>query len=145
MVTKEQALTEDQFHYGNCTRATGPRGGVREHVVVCRRGGATKTWITRPDDFRVPIKVGFKEHGEITHQNCHQFHTAGDCVLLDGKDHGVGDGGHQARVQEVTVSMFGDLLYRAVCTCGYRSTEHFMECSAELSLQKHLESAEQTS
>lgn len=32
-----------------------------------RRNGATKTWVTRPGEFRVPIKAGFKLCGCIQH------------------------------------------------------------------------------
>lgn len=32
-----------------------------------RTNGATKTWKTRPDHFRMPIKYGFKGYGAITH------------------------------------------------------------------------------
>ena len=31
-----------------------------------RRNGKTKLWKTRPDDFVVPIKYGFKSYGHIT-------------------------------------------------------------------------------
>ena len=31
-----------------------------------RRSGMTKTWKTRPEDFRVPFKVGLKLSGQIT-------------------------------------------------------------------------------
>ena len=34
-----------------------------------RRNGATKTWVTRPGEWRIPLKIGFKGYGEITHQN----------------------------------------------------------------------------
>lgn len=33
------------------------------------RNGATKLWKTRPNEFRIPIKIGFREHGEITHKS----------------------------------------------------------------------------
>lgn len=35
----------------------------------CRRNGATKTWKTRPSEFRIPIKIGFRECSEFTHNN----------------------------------------------------------------------------
>ncbi len=35
----------------------------------CRRNGRTQTWKTRPDDFRIPIKIGFKSYGNITPQS----------------------------------------------------------------------------
>ena len=34
-----------------------------------RRNGKTHTWKTRPDEFRIPIKYGFRGHGYITHDN----------------------------------------------------------------------------
>ncbi len=43
----------------------------------CRRNGATKTWKTRPGEFRIPIKAGFRTYGELTHNN----HT----ILADGR------------------------------------------------------------
>ena len=35
----------------------------------CRRNGRTQTWKTRPNDFRIPIKIGFKTYGNITPQS----------------------------------------------------------------------------
>lgn len=34
-----------------------------------RRNGRTQTWKTRPNDFRIPIKIGFRQYGEIDHNN----------------------------------------------------------------------------
>lgn len=34
-----------------------------------RRNGATQTWKTRPGEFRIPVKAGFKSYGSITHLN----------------------------------------------------------------------------
>lgn len=34
-----------------------------------RRNGATKLWKTRPNEFRIPIKIGFRDYGEITERN----------------------------------------------------------------------------
>jgi hypothetical protein len=34
-----------------------------------RRNGKTQTWKTRPTHFRIPIKFGFKNYGEINHDN----------------------------------------------------------------------------
>lgn len=86
MVTKEQALTCDQFHYtgsyGECVCHVGPRGGVSERITHVRRSGATKVWKRDPLRFRVPIKFGMYESGEITEDNCELFHTANECPLL---------------------------------------------------------------
>ena len=38
-----------------------------------RRNGATKTWKTRPGEFRIPIKRGLREFGYITQDNVHEF------------------------------------------------------------------------
>ena len=32
-----------------------------------RRNGKTQTWKTRPDHFRIPIKIGFNLYGSIDH------------------------------------------------------------------------------
>ena len=82
MVTKEQALTAQDFHCGPCRRSIGPRGGVKESSEAWRRNGATKTWKTRPNEFRVPLKHGLYDYGELTDGNAHLFHTAEDCPLL---------------------------------------------------------------
>ncbi len=85
MITKDQALSANTFHYVgrcNCTRTVGPRGGVTEKVTSCRRSGATKTWKTRPDHFRVPVKYGMYESGEVTHDNASEWHTAENCPLM---------------------------------------------------------------
>lgn len=82
-VTKALALVKDEFHHGTCTRTHGPRGGERETVVRYRRMGATKTWKTRPEEFRVPVKFGMRarDSWEITHENGDEFHAADDCPL----------------------------------------------------------------
>lgn len=74
----------NEFHYTGrheCSRTTGPRGGITEHVTRVRRSGKTQTWKTRPDEFRVPIKYGLYESGEITQANAADFHAAEDCPL----------------------------------------------------------------
>jgi hypothetical protein len=93
MITKQQALTAREFHFGECTREpNGPKGGAgKVHQVRCRRNGATKVWKTRPDDFRVGVKHGMYEYARIVHieggeSNAHQFHTADDCPLLKTED-----------------------------------------------------------
>ncbi len=34
-----------------------------------RRNGATKTWKTRPGEFRIPVKMGLRTCGELTHRS----------------------------------------------------------------------------
>ena len=81
MITKEQAITCNEFHYGKCVKTIGPRGGEMVKQVVYRRNGKTQIWKTRPDEFRVPIKTGFYKTGQLTHQNSDDFHTRETCPL----------------------------------------------------------------
>jgi len=81
VISKEQALSVDYFHYGNCTRRVGPRGGVTERVEEWRRNGATQTWVRSPERFRVPIKFWLRGYSEITDYNANEFHAASDCPL----------------------------------------------------------------
>ena len=39
------------------------------HLWNCRRNGKTQTWKTRPGQFRIPVKAGFRTYGEITDQS----------------------------------------------------------------------------
>ena len=82
MITREQALSEDEFHDNEaCFVTTGPRGGVKRTVYLWRRNGATQTWRTRPDDFRIPVKYGMRSYGSITPANAREFHLPADCPL----------------------------------------------------------------
>ncbi len=79
-----------EFHYtGNspCTRKIGPRSGVKEGVVQCRRTGVTTTWKSAKNKgrFRVPVKFGFYTSSAITEENGKHYHTADDCPLLKTK------------------------------------------------------------
>jgi hypothetical protein len=86
-MTKQQAL---DVHHGSeihhtgrhlCTRTVGPRGGVVVTITRCRPSGRCQTWKTRPDDFRLPVKHGLYESGEITPANADDFHLASECPL----------------------------------------------------------------
>ena len=44
-----------------------------------RRNGATKTWKTRPSDFRIPVKAGLKSYGYIDQDNL----NSGTFVIVD--------------------------------------------------------------
>lgn len=41
-----------------------------------RRNGKTQVWKTRPNDFRVPVKYGLYEYGNITQDNAHEWQVA---------------------------------------------------------------------
>lgn len=38
-----------------------------------RRKGKTKTWKTRPGEFKIPVKYGLYSYGVIDHNNWQQF------------------------------------------------------------------------
>jgi len=59
MITKEQALTKKYFEHVSLTNADGT-------PVRARRNGKTKTWKTRPEEFKIPIKIGMYVYGYIT-------------------------------------------------------------------------------
>jgi hypothetical protein len=82
MVTKQQAMTCSEFHYGTCTRTVGPRGAVKEHIEHWRANGMCHTWVTRPNDFRLPIKYGLHGYSYLDPHNAANFHVASDCPLL---------------------------------------------------------------
>lgn len=63
MITYEQALTARVF-----VTTTGRRW---------RRNGKTQTWKTRPGHFRIPVKHGLYEYGEITHEQAANFTVEG--------------------------------------------------------------------
>lgn len=82
MITKDQAVRCDTFHAEGCKRTIGPRGAVREMIEVWRRNGATKTWKTRPEEYRVPVKHGLYAYHAIEPWNAARVHAAEDCPLL---------------------------------------------------------------
>jgi len=47
--------------------------------VRWRVNGAVKTWKTRPNEFRIPVKHGMYDFGYITEKNYHLFHLNGTC------------------------------------------------------------------
>lgn len=74
-------LYANEYHYGECSRTVGPRGGIHINQKVVRRNGQTQLWKTRPDDFRIPVKYGLRDCGAITSSNAILFHTPTDCPL----------------------------------------------------------------
>jgi hypothetical protein len=92
MITRQQAIGltfRDHVHFTGgtnrnpqsrpCTAVLGPKGGVKVNVIDCRVNGSVQTWKTRPTEFRVPIKYGMREYGEINHTNAEHWHLASEC------------------------------------------------------------------
>ena len=86
MITKEEAVTSDEFHHGNCHRVVGPRGNIKVYSTIVRRGGKTKTWKRSPESFKVPVKHGIKTWFWITEVNSENWHTKESCPLKDLDD-----------------------------------------------------------
>lgn len=65
MVTKEIAAAATHgtiFHHASKRNSDGTPMRVRV-------SGQCKTWVTRPDDFKLPVKYGLYESGYITPMN----------------------------------------------------------------------------
>lgn len=82
-MNKDQALVTDRFHYGECKKVVGPRGGVTITREEWRRNGANKTWVTRPEEFLIPVKYGMRGYSAISHLNVDRFHAAEECPIND--------------------------------------------------------------
>ena len=39
------------------------------HWWTIRRNGKTQLWKSRAEEFRIPIKAGFRSYGELTHHS----------------------------------------------------------------------------
>lgn len=72
-VTKEQALTAQEFHDES-------RPCYARRSNSWRRNGKTKTWKRTPERFQVPVAFGLYSHGYITNSNAEHFHTELDCT-----------------------------------------------------------------
>lgn len=87
MITKTQALAlgyGDVVHFTgrhDCSRTTGPRGGMTERITRAKVTGAVQTWKTRPAEFRVPVKAGMRDYGAIHHYDAGNWHLAAECPL----------------------------------------------------------------
>ena len=70
MITREQALNADQFHYYNA---------YKHKCDIWRRNGQTKLWKTRPAHFQVPVKFGLYAYDYVDHTNMSSFHLPENC------------------------------------------------------------------
>lgn len=63
-VTKENQVNSDMFYHITAKDSKGS-------PVKCRRNGKTKTWITRPLLFSIPVVCGLRDYFHIDNMNCH--------------------------------------------------------------------------
>ena len=68
MVTLQQALTVREFFHRTLRNADGS-------ALRCRASGACKTWKTRPNEFRLPVKYGLRDSFYLTHDNAADWLT----------------------------------------------------------------------
>lgn len=98
MITKQQAIELGDWHSdickdihytgkADCARHVGKRGGIKEYVTHARPNGKCQTWKRDPLRFRLPVKHGMYDYGEITQDNAGDWHLASDCPLnaIDGE------------------------------------------------------------
>ena len=83
MITYDQAISASRFHEEGCAETVGPRGGVTRRVYEWRRNGATKTWKTRPGEFRIPVKYGMRGYDYIDQYSAGKFHVEDECPLRE--------------------------------------------------------------
>jgi hypothetical protein len=70
-IDKTQAVNSgyrDEFYHVSLKNADGT-------PVRCRVNGACKTWKTRPNEFRLPVKHGLKSCFYITEENAHEWYA----------------------------------------------------------------------
>lgn len=85
MISAEQANTTQYFHHG----FYGPGGLISDKACISdgrvgwRRNGRTQTWKTRPGEFRIPVKCGLYDYGEVTHLNAAEFYTPDECPMCN--------------------------------------------------------------
>lgn len=71
MVSKAQALRASTF-----TSTCLTNRAKKPELISVRASGACKTWKTRPDAFKVPIKYGLRESAYLTNENAHEWTCA---------------------------------------------------------------------
>ncbi len=76
MITKRDAETARHFFHLTARNADGT-------AVRCRANGRCKTWKTRPDDYRLPVKYGLRSCFYLTPSNADEWSTADPTDLSD--------------------------------------------------------------
>lgn len=68
-ITKAQAQIVKHFEHATIKNADGT-------PARCRAMGECKTWKTRPDEFKLPVKHGMYQSFYITDTNAHEWNAA---------------------------------------------------------------------
>jgi hypothetical protein len=81
VITKEQALaaTHGTTFYNQNLR------GADKRPMRCRVSGKCRIWVTRPDEFVLPVKYGMYHSFTISRINAHAWcATEEEAVLMEG-------------------------------------------------------------
>jgi hypothetical protein len=71
-VTPKAAMNASEFYHRTLKYKDG------KTPIRVRRNGATKTWKTRPGEFRIPVKYGMYEYFYIDQNNADEWSTIPD-------------------------------------------------------------------
>jgi len=74
MITVDQAMLENRFHY--------PINDKK--CALWRRNGMTKRWKRNHNRFSIPVKFGLYDYGYITDENSREFHLPHECPVEMG-------------------------------------------------------------
>lgn len=66
-ISRAQALTSPSTIYHRFKR------NADGSAMRVRSSGKCQTWVTRPEEFKLPVKYGLYESGYITHANAHEW------------------------------------------------------------------------
>lgn len=77
-------------HYGLAIGCYSTETG-KPHAVKCRVNGALKTWKRNPERFRIPVKYGLYDYGEITNENATDWYLPSECPICNGKEYTITD------------------------------------------------------
>ena len=69
MITKDQAMSNCYFKHVSLKDSRG-------NPIQCRASGKCKTWKTRPEEFKLPVKYGLYQSFYITPENAHEWNVA---------------------------------------------------------------------
>jgi hypothetical protein len=92
VITKHEAMTLDTLYHA-VERYSARAGGRAKQVRVT---GRCKTWVTRPDDFRLPVKYGMYECLYITPRNAYEWYPYDPTVDGARRDYEAGQVGMRA-------------------------------------------------
>ena len=67
-VTPENAMQANRFEHAVKKNCDGT-------PTRARRNGKTKTWVTRPGEFRIPVKYGLRGYFYIDNTNCNEWNV----------------------------------------------------------------------